>query len=107
VLPKDFQPEAYFENAFGIIVDDEVKPCVVKIKAFGNKSNYFRTLPLHPSQVEIETTQIYAVFSYFIALTFDFKQEILSHGEEVEVISPVWFRKEIADAVKEMHKLYG
>ena len=105
-LPKDFHPETFFKQAFGIIVDETIEPCVVKIKAFGNKRKYLQTLPLHHSQEETETAESYAVFSYFIAPTFDFKQEILSHGDEIEVVSPEWFREEMEEVVRKMSNFY-
>lgn len=106
VLPKDFNAESYFENAFGIIIDETIAPCIVKIKVFGNKVKYLRTLPLHHSQEEIEIANDYSVFSYFISPTFDFIQEILSHGDEVEVLSPDWFRDEVAETVYNMSNFY-
>ncbi|MDR2087590.1 MAG: WYL domain-containing protein, partial [Dysgonamonadaceae bacterium] len=54
-LPKDFHPETYFENYFGIIADKEIEPCVLKIKVYGVQQRYFQSLPLHHSQEEIET----------------------------------------------------
>ena len=105
-IPKDFDPDAYFENAFGIIKNEEIKPCVVKIKVFRNQQKYLKTLPLHPSQQEIEITNEYTIFSYYISPTFDFKQEILSHGDEIEAISPEWFREEISETVRNLGNLY-
>ncbi|WGU71123.1 WYL domain-containing protein [Capnocytophaga canimorsus] len=43
----------------------------------------------------------------FLRPTYDFRQEILSHGSEIEVISPNWFREEIQQIVAEMHKFYS
>ena len=65
-----------------------------------------KTLLLHQSQEETETTDEYSVFSYFIAPTFDFKQEILSHGEGIEVLSPDWFREEMIETVRNLGGLY-
>jgi hypothetical protein len=105
-LPPGFDPESRFEDRFGIIVDDDIEPCKVEIKAYGNKCKYLRTLPLHHSQEETGTTGTHSVFSYFLAPTFDFRQEILSHGEEIEVLSPRWFRDEIKNIIRDMNKLY-
>jgi len=105
-LPPDFDPEAFFTFAFGIIVDESVKPCTVKLKVFGNQQKYLQTLPLHPSQQEIEKAEEYSIFTCFIAPTFDFKQEILSHGDLIEVLSPAWFREEVAEISRNMSKLY-
>ncbi len=45
-------------------------------------------------------------FHNHIAPTFDFKQEIISKMDDVEVLSPESFRKEIKDTVARMAKLY-
>ncbi|MFJ1354261.1 WCX domain-containing protein [Capnocytophaga canimorsus] len=59
------------------------------------------------SQKEIKTEDNYTFFEYFLRPTYDFRQEILSHGAEIEVISPNWFREEIQQIVAEMHKFYS
>jgi len=105
-LPKDFDAQTFFENTFGITVDENIKPCIVKLKVFGTKRNFFLTLPLHASQQVIETSDNYSVFSYYISPTYDFKQEILSHSDEVEVLSPEWFRDEVAETVLNMNNIY-
>ena len=45
-----------------------------------------------------------AVFSYFLSPTFDFKQEILSHGAGIEVLAPEWFREEVMETNDESRK---
>ena len=105
-LPKSFDSQAFFENTFGITVDGNIKPCIIKLKVFGTKRNFFQTLPLHASQQEIEAIDNHSIFSYFISPTFDFMQEVLSHGDEVEVLSPNWFREEMKEKVQKMNDLY-
>ena len=94
-FPKDFDPEEYFYNCFGIIRDDNYPSEIVDLKVFGTQREYFRTLPLHHSQKEVETGDDYSVFRYYLSPTYDFVQEILSHGCEVEVLSPEHIRNEI------------
>ena len=94
-LPKDFSPEDYFYNSFGIISPDNCQPEVVKLKVYGTQKEYFRTLPLHHSQEEIEITDEYTVFRYYLSPTYDFIQEILSHGYNVEVLAPKHVRDEV------------
>ena len=38
--------------------------------------------------------------------TFDFQQEILSMGSDIEVLSPKWFREDTAERVKAMWNKY-
>ena len=56
--------------------------------------------------MEIEPIDNYPVFSYFVVPSHDFIQEILSHGDDVQVLEP----KELADSIKtiaaKMVKLY-
>lgn len=105
--PEDFDPSAYFESSFGIIVDNTVNSEQVRLKVFGKQPNFFRVLPLHHSQIEVESCADYSVFEYFLKPTFDFQQEILMHAHEVEVLEPEWFREEIASTAMKMNLLYN
>ncbi|MBQ2489087.1 MAG: WYL domain-containing protein, partial [Bacteroidales bacterium] len=93
LYPKNFDAEDFFSCCFGIIADDEleVKRVVLKVKAF--QANYFRSLPLHASQQELERNETYSLFSYRLKPTFDFRQELLSHGSAVEVLEPLSLRR--------------
>jgi predicted DNA-binding transcriptional regulator YafY len=64
------------------------------------------TLPLHHSQQETEVADDYSVFSYCISPTFDFRQELLSQGDKIEVLSPDWFREEMRESVEKMSSFY-
>jgi hypothetical protein len=106
VYPENFQPEAYFDHAFGIWVNEKIPPCLVLLRAFGDQRKYLRTLPLHPSQEEKEKTEESSIFSYYLSPTRDFMRELMSHLDEIEVISPEWFREETKQAVEKMLQLY-
>ncbi|MFR9543904.1 MAG: WYL domain-containing protein, partial [Rikenellaceae bacterium] len=94
-LPEDFDGDEYFVNAYGIIVDERIKPEEVVIKAYGVKAKYIDSLPLHSSQTIVEQDETYTTLAMHLSPTYDLKQELLSHGAEVEVVSPAWFREEI------------
>ena len=103
--PKDFDPQTYFKYSYGIIIDDtEIED--IEIKIYNDQRKYTCTLPLHSTQKEIDTKEDYSIFQYTIRPTYDFKQEILSHGDKMEVISPKWLRDEIADTIEKMKKRY-
>lgn len=103
---KDFSPEVYFQDCFGVIRDDETEVETVKLKVNADQSNYLRSLPLHPSQEEIETSDDYSIFTLRVRPTFDFYQELLKNGETLEVLEPTWLRKDFKDIVKRMAALY-
>lgn len=104
-IPKGFDAEEYFGNYFGVIIGEE--PEDVKIRVVPDQVKYFRTLPLHGSQRETVQEDGSSVFSYHIAPTFDFVQEILSHGADVEVLKPAELRESIADIIAGMASRYG
>jgi predicted DNA-binding transcriptional regulator YafY len=81
-------------------------PELIQLKVDASQVPYFRSLPLHRSQKEEETTEDYSVFSYFVVPTYELRQEILSHGANVEVVFPKTLRDQIKEEIAEMHKLY-
>lgn len=95
VLPTDFDPEAYTHDAFGVAIYDEVPPCTIRIRVRAGLAAYLRTLPLHHSQREVETTNRYADFEYFVAPTQEFYLKLMSYGWQIEVLSPEKVRTSI------------
>ena len=68
--------------------------------------DYLRTLPWHSSQKEVYQAKEYSEFEYFLRPTFDFRQEILSQGDEVEILEPVSFRQEIIEVLQNTMERY-
>lgn len=105
-MPDSFNPTEYFEKYYGVIIDDDLDVEKVKLKVSAGQANYLRSLPLHHSQQEIQQTGEYSIFELKIRPAYDFIQEILLHGEDVEVLEPLWFRKEVAQKVERMWNKY-
>ena len=105
-LPKDFNGNNYFSDSFGIITNETEHVDTIQIKVYGIHVLYVRALPLHHSQKEIKTTDEYSIFELRLKPSFDFKQELLSRGADIEVISPLSFRKEMIDEVQQVVKRY-
>lgn len=106
-MPKDFEPESFFYNYYGIIAGTKGNVENVKLKVSAGQANYLRSLPLHHSQEEIVTYSDYSIFGYALSPEFDFLQELLSKGEDAEVLEPIWLRKEIAGKIKRMWNKYN
>ena len=105
-LPKNFDAKEYFADAFGIIVDENYKVERVEVKVMGRQREYLRTLPLHSSQRETETTDDYSVFTFRLRPTFDFQQELRRYGSAVEVLSPQWLREDFAAETARIAEIY-
>ena len=104
--PNDFDINDYYQDSFGIIIEDGVACEHIVIKVANNQVKYLRSLPLHHSQQETTITSEYSIFEYDLKPTYDFEQELLSHREDLEVLKPISFRNKMADIVKNMCKLY-
>lgn len=104
--PEDFVPGEFFEDSYGIIADRKIDAETVVMRVSTKQANYLRSLPLHHTQKEIERTNEYSIFTVHLRPTFDFRQEILSQGADIEVLSPKWFRDEIAEISKQMRNKY-
>ena len=106
VYPSDFDTELFFKDCYGVICGTDIKPQSIVLRAYHPYANYLRTLPIHHSQKEIRNTAGYADFEFYLRPTFDFRQELLSQGNEVEVLEPADFRQEMKDVMEKMLEHY-
>lgn len=105
--PEEFNPQEYFNGCIGVIPGDGCDIENIKIKVSANQANYLRDLPLHHSQQEIEQTDEYSIFELHVRPTYDFQQELLWNGEDLEVLKPLWLRKEITLMINRMCNKYN
>ena len=105
-MPKDFSPEDFFAEYYGITTDDTPMAHVV-IRAYGNVPNYLRTLPLHASQREIEHTDDYTVFSYDIRPSVDFVLALMSYTDGLEVLEPTELRQKMCNILQASLEKYS
>jgi len=108
-VPAGIDVRAFFIDCFGIEHnpdDYDVEDIRLKVYNTHNKCQYLRALPLHHSQKELERHEDYSIFQLTVYPTYDFMQEILSHGDEIEVIQPLWVRDEFKKKIAAMSALY-
>ncbi|MBQ3325007.1 MAG: WYL domain-containing protein [Muribaculaceae bacterium] len=105
-MPKDWDAEEYFDGFIGVLCYNDCNKETVKIKVSTSQANYLRSLKLHESQEEVERNEDYSIFTYYLRPTYDFMQELLWNGEEVEVLEPQWLRDEIRGRIERMLDLY-
>ena len=105
-VPADFDVEKYFQNFCGITVLKD-KPEEIKVAVVADQVPYFRTLPIHSSQKEIETTPNRSIFSYYLVPTEEFYRELRACGRSVLVLSPDWLCQEFRADAKLVYKMYN
>lgn len=85
-IPDTFDAEIYFKDSFGVVfTQGEVKEISIKVDA--RQAKYFRAVPLHHSQQEM-INDTYSIFTYYMKISPDFVEELLSHGSRVTVLKP-------------------
>ena len=104
-IPADFSAQTYFSEYFGVLTTDTPLAHVV-VRAHKWMPNYLRTLPLHHSQCELESTADYTDFSYDIRPTSDFLGELLRHSNGIEVLEPQDLREKMRQMIADTLKRY-
>lgn len=105
-FPKNYDPENYLAKGYGASIYEEIKPERIHVKATAYEANFMRTLPMHESQKEIETTNEYSIFEFYVPPVNEFIYDILHRGESVEIVSPPHVRKKLTEIVNNLAKLY-
>ena len=101
-LPDHVNPSEFFKDCFGIITNRN-NPRRIVLRVESTQAKYFRALPLHSSQQE-EVHDRYSIFTYRMRITYDLKEELMSHGASIEVLEPkelkTLIRTELEQALK-------
>jgi predicted DNA-binding transcriptional regulator YafY len=87
-MPQNLNIEEYWKNCFGIIGPNSNFPDEVILSFHPEQGKYIKSLPLHESQEILIDNENEVRVRLKVFLTFDFKMEVLSHGELVKVIQP-------------------
>ena len=99
--PADFSPEAFFLNYYGVLCPPDSHPQRIVIRAYYPFAHYLHTLPLHRTQTVLLDTPEYTDFELYLCPTFDFKQELLAQGKDVEVLQPASLREDMKQMLRE------
>lgn len=109
-IDPTFDIDSYYDAAFGVItgMEDEYDIEKIRVKVYNDyhRADYLRTLPLHKSQIIIESTPEYTVFEYRLRPTDDFLSAILALGGDAEVLTPEWYREYVREEIGRMHIRY-
>ncbi len=102
-----FDAKEYFEGCMGIIKDD-YDP-IQKVRLISYNPQYHRSLPLHPSQVELSYDEVSdtSVLELTVQPNYDFIENILMQGEQIEVVSPPEVREEVSAEIRRLINRYN
>lgn len=86
LLPMDYNIHEKYADYYGVFTDRE--PVKIRLRADQKTANYLRTLPIHTSQHEDVREVEYSEFSYYVAPTIEFVQELRTYASGVKVLEP-------------------
>lgn len=104
-MPAGFDVDALFADSYGVYLNENA-PCEIRFRATEKEAQYIRDLPLHHSQKEVETDEGGVIFSIFVRPNRSLMMEFLRMGAEIEVLSPLKVRDELAGMLREATALY-
>ena len=98
-MDPSFNAQAYFEECFGVLVNDDTVAQRIVIRVFGDERFYVRDLPIHKSQRVIGQGEGYTDFELFMRPTIDLSTHFVSRSFLIKVLEPQW----LADEIHHMH----
>lgn len=87
-VPASFSVDSYFQHCFGIITPDKGEPEEVVLSFAPHQGKYVKTMPMHDSQEILIDNENEVRIRLKLFLTYDFLLELLSHSDNVKVVSP-------------------
>lgn len=104
---KDITIDEYFNGSFGVNHSDDQKPVRMLLKIYKSQVEYVRALPIHESQVEVDSTDEYSIFEYHIVPCYNLYQQLLWHREKLEILEPTEAREDIQRIIRSMVDNYN
>lgn len=98
-IDPSFNAQAYFEECFGVLANDDTVAQRIVIRVFGDERFYVRDLPIHKSQRVIRQGEDYTDFELFMRPTIDLSTHFVSRSFLIKVLEPQW----LADEIHHMH----
>ncbi len=105
-MPRSFNAQAYFDECYGVLVNDDTQVQRIVIRAFGDERYYMKDLPIHKSQREIGQGEYYTDFELIMRPTIDLSGHLLSRSNLIKVLEPQWLADEIHDLHLHSVRLY-
>ena len=98
--PTDVDFVDYFDDMIGVSKDSRIEPQVVKLWVSPSSWPYIKTKPLHGTQKLISEDENDTIITINVHLNYELEQQILSFGENVQVIEPEYFKMRKIQRIK-------
>jgi predicted DNA-binding transcriptional regulator YafY len=98
--------DQYFDDIVGVTLLESEELTKIELQVGHDVAPYIETKPLHGSQ-KVKKTADSVIFSIEVIPNFELEKLILSHGEQIKVLSPESFRKRIEERLVKSLRNYS
>jgi hypothetical protein len=105
-VPNPVDLDDYFDDVIGVTRYKDEEVTKIRIKVYAASMYYVMKKPLHHSQRYIEKASDYIIIELRLLWNYEIEALILSYGDNMEVLSPLSFRKKIAARVAASNQRY-
>lgn len=105
-ITNDCNPETLYQFSFGITTNT-LEPEDYVLKFTGPACDHIKARPLHVTQEILEETEDHLVIKLILIPSLEFRKEVLGWGDQVEVLEPEEFRKEIGEIIRRSNEMYS
>ena len=90
----------------GVVRPSEAKTKKVVLRFYNGRENYFKTKPFHADYDEFFEEDKQDQIWFETIINKELIQQILSYGEDIEVLEPEELKTALKNQAKTMHELY-
>lgn len=101
----DIEFDDYFDDVIGVTVPETDSEDVV-LRISKPRFEYIRTKPLHLTQHTVEENDYFAVININVKINKELESLVLSFGNDIEVLSPDYFRQQVSTKIRSMNQKY-
>jgi predicted DNA-binding transcriptional regulator YafY len=102
---KKLNPIEMFNKTIGLVYSEKT-PQTIVLSFTPTQGKYVKTLPFHSSQRILIDDEHECRISLEVVPNYELTQQILKHGETVNVIEPQWLKDEIMNILKRTLEKY-
>jgi predicted DNA-binding transcriptional regulator YafY len=106
-LEENFSRKDYFKYSFGITVINDYKPEQIVVKFNVKQGLYVKAQPIHPTQKIVKETKNEVHIAITVIPSYELTSQILSYGNDVELLKPKYLRNLIKSHLENSIKNYA
>lgn len=105
-MPEGFDVDRLFAESYGVYLSDSSQVRTITFRCDELQARFLRDLPIHHSQIELQTSKGFTTFAIRCAINEALVMEFCRHSSKIEVLQPQELRQRLADEARAMMEKY-